>query len=145
MIVGYDGSAAAEAALTCALDEGRRFATRVRLVYVLDSPVYIEPTAQRPMEWPDSQFRRDAEAAVEEAAAKAARSAPDVNVRAVVLEGPVAATLCALSTRARMVVLGHGGRGGFSGLLLLSSVAPQLLHHAHCPVAVVREIGSARE
>jgi nucleotide-binding universal stress UspA family protein len=137
IVVGYDCSAGAEAALAWALDEGRRLAMRVCLVYVLEWPVHIEPIAQRPVGWPDSQFRSDAEAVVEDAAADAARSAPDVTVRSAVLEGPVAATLCALSAQARMIVLGHRGRGGFSGLLV-GSVSVAVTAHAHCPVVVVR-------
>ena len=137
IVVGYDGSAAAAAALTWAIDEGRRLATPVRLVYVLEWPVHLDPIAQRPAGWPDSQFRRDAEAVVEEAAADAARSEPDVTVRSVVLEGPVAATLCTLSAQARMIVLGHRGVGGFSGLLV-GSVSLAVTAHAHCPVVVVR-------
>jgi nucleotide-binding universal stress UspA family protein len=141
IVVGYDGSVAATAALRWALDEGRRLAAPVRLVYVLEWPVHIEPIAQRPAGWPDSQFRRDAEAVVEDAITDAARSDPDVTVRPVLLEGPVAATLCTLSMPVRMIVLGHRGRGGFSGLLL-GSVSLAVAAHAQCPVVVVRGASS---
>ena len=144
IVVGYDGSVAATAALRWALDEGRRRAAPVRLVYVLEWPVHIDPIAQRPAGWPDSQFHRDAEAVVEAAVAGAARSDPDVVLRSVVLEGPAAATLCELSTQAQMIVLGHRGHGGFSGLLL-GSVSLAVAAHAQCPVVVVRGASSPDE
>ncbi|WP_345409075.1 universal stress protein, partial [Amycolatopsis samaneae] len=45
--------------------------------------------------------------------------------------------LLELSGRARLVVVGSHGRGGFTGMLL-GSTGQALVQHARCPVLVVR-------
>jgi nucleotide-binding universal stress UspA family protein len=49
--------------------------------------------------------------------------------------------LIELSRDARMLVLGHTGRGGFAGMLV-GSTASAVASHAHCPVAVIRDTTS---
>ena len=62
---------------------------------------------------------------------------PDVDVRENVIKGRPAFELIAASRGALLLVVGSRGRGGFTSLLL-GSVSHTVLHHAHCPVAVVR-------
>jgi nucleotide-binding universal stress UspA family protein len=60
---------------------------------------------------------------------------PAVNVETAVIEGPPAQVLVDMSADADLLVVGC--RGGFSELLL-GSVSQQCVHHARCPVTVVR-------
>lgn len=62
---------------------------------------------------------------------------PSVSVEYKVLRGGAREALIESSGSAELLVVGARGRGGFVGLLL-GSVSQALLHHAHCPVTVVR-------
>ncbi len=65
-------------------------------------------------------------------------SRPELQVTIDVLRGPASeAILHAADERARMIVVGSRGLGGFRGLML-GSVSRQLCEHAPCPVTVVR-------
>jgi nucleotide-binding universal stress UspA family protein len=50
---------------------------------------------------------------------------------------PPAQAVMQAAVGADLLVMGARGRGGFAGLLL-GSVSDQLVHHAPCPVTVVR-------
>jgi nucleotide-binding universal stress UspA family protein len=62
---------------------------------------------------------------------------PDVCVNREVVRDNPSLALLRFAERARLVVVGTRGRGGFEGLVL-GSTGQHLLHHAPCPVAVVR-------
>ncbi|MFY1620234.1 universal stress protein [Micromonospora sp. WMMD736] len=80
----------------------------------------------------------DERAAVEEAVEPWRRTFPELELTVDLVAGSPAATLIEASRSAQLVVVGSRGRGGLAGMLL-GSVSQQLIQHAGCPVAVVRE------
>ncbi|QNE79001.1 universal stress protein [Streptomyces finlayi] len=62
---------------------------------------------------------------------------PQVEVERRLVRSRIRPALIDASRGAQLLVTGARGHGGFAGLLL-GSVSQALLHHAHCPVTVVR-------
>ncbi len=61
-----------------------------------------------------------------------------VAVSASVRKGNAAQVLLAAADGAELLVVGSRGHGGFSGALL-GSVSQHCVHHARCPIVIVRE------
>lgn len=134
--VGVDGSKHAEAALGFAAQEASLRGARLLIVCVWDIPMMIEPVGNYPEESFEA-LREDAESIVGPAVARVAELQPLVACEGKVIEGRPAAVLLEEAQQADMIVVGSRGRGGFASLLL-GSVSQQLVHHAPCPVVVVR-------
>nr|WP_281398606.1 universal stress protein [Saccharopolyspora gloriosae] len=62
---------------------------------------------------------------------------PGLRAHAVAVRAHPVPALVDAADASPLLVVGHRGSGGFSGLLL-GSVAAGVLHHARCPVAVIR-------
>ncbi|MEV7795941.1 universal stress protein [Streptomyces sp. NPDC087512] len=83
------------------------------------------------------RLRRAEQLLLDETVAPLQEAFPQVAVERRLLRSRIRPALTEASRSARLVVTGARGRGGFGGLLL-GSVSQALLHHAHCPVTVVR-------
>jgi nucleotide-binding universal stress UspA family protein len=134
--VGVDGSAAGEAAVAFAFEEAGLRKARLRAIHVWSDPDLagageLMPLVYDPQIVAEDQIRR-----LGESLAVWREKYPEIQLVSEVVHGRPVRILAGASTRADLLVVGSRGRGGFAGLVL-GSVSHGLLHHAHCPLAVV--------
>jgi len=136
--VGIDGSHDAHRALEWAMREAA--VRHVPLTVVTVHEVAVSGWTGQPIIFPGDQadaekVRQAAEEMVAKAAGQLGESQPaSVTVRAV--NGFPAQELIEASRDADLLVVGSRGGGGFARLML-GSISQKVVHHAHCPVAVV--------
>jgi nucleotide-binding universal stress UspA family protein len=139
IVVGVDGSECGQAALAQAVAEAHRRGARLRVVSAWEVPpaVYAGGLAPGLDEGTLEGLRENAETVVREALAQAERAQPGIACEGEAVEGHAAEVLLREARDASLIVVGNRGRGGFTSLLL-GSVSQAVVHHAHCPVLVVR-------
>jgi nucleotide-binding universal stress UspA family protein len=136
VVVGLDGSPSSDAALAFAFE-----AAALRGVAVHAVRTWWDLTAETAWQRGLTATNLASIEAAEqrlltEQLADCAAAHPDVQVHQALTRDRPAHTLVEQSAKAQLVVVGTRGRGGFRGLLL-GSTSQALIHHAHCPVAVV--------
>jgi nucleotide-binding universal stress UspA family protein len=136
VVVGVDGSPTSEAAVAFAFEAAALQNVPLVAVHVWHD-LLVDPTMAPLLDW-DVVESDEREVLAERLAGWTAKY-PDVPVRRLVACDRPGRALVDESGRAQLVVVGSRGRGGFRGMLL-GSVSQALLHHAHCPVAVVRAV-----
>jgi nucleotide-binding universal stress UspA family protein len=134
VVVGVDGSPQSDAALAFAVEAavGRRAPLRAVHAW-LDSVVPF--VVNEPVDWAAVAAKESG--LIPERLAPWRKKHPDLGVESVVTHDRAAHALMQNSGDAQLVVVGSRGRGGLAGMTL-GSVSQALLHHAGCPVAVVR-------
>ena len=140
IVVGVDGSDCGRAALEFAADEAALRGAQLRIVSIWHVPttaygggfaLVVDGSAFE-------SFRERTQGIVDEAVAAVKQAQPAVECEGKAVEGQPAATLLEEGADASLIVVGNRGLGGFASLLV-GSVSQQVVHHASCPVVVVRE------
>lgn len=145
VVVGVDGSPSCRVAVRWAAREAMMRSVPLTLVHVV--PTYMAgssslawpggPSPAELRQWQEDEARKiiaDAIKVVEDSAEDKDR--PEINSE-LFFGGPVP-TLVDLSKEAKMVVVGCRGQSALRRGLL-GSVSTGLVHHAHCPVAVIHD------
>jgi nucleotide-binding universal stress UspA family protein len=142
VVVGVDGSVMGEQAVGFAFAEAalRKAPLRALHASTWNAPLPAPQDAAVPYANPPGALAGEEERLVSEALAGHRERYPEVPVEDQVVHGRTREALIEASHSAQLLVVGARGRGGFAGLLL-GSVSQAVLHHAHCPVAVVRGSG----
>ena len=144
IVVGVDGSPAAEVALGCAIREAEIWDAELTAVAAVPVGTGAGILAWLPAAVDHEAILRDVGEGLDVVVDRALADHPGVEVRRHVLDGTGAALLTEFSTAVDLVVVGSRGRGGFAGLLL-GSTSQAVLHHAACPVMVVTMRGREAE
>ena len=145
ILVGVDGSPESESAVEWAAREAVLHGVPLTLAHVL-------PSAQA-LTWYEVSVSSELDEIAQRRAREILRQATLVAEQAVANSGPITIsehveegnatkTMVDLSKDAQLLVVGNRGLGRV-GRALLGSVSSGLIHHAHCPVAVVHEQADA--
>ncbi|HHY07928.1 MAG TPA: universal stress protein [Corynebacteriales bacterium] len=138
VVVGVDGSKISELALEEAFKAAEAYGTGVIAVNAwLDRAVQstLAGVNLSSREWQRAQ--EEQEKMLEESLAPVKAAYPNVKVKLVVHRESPEVSLAEEACKARLLVVGSHGRGGFAGMLL-GSTSRALLRLAPCPLMVVR-------
>ena len=141
IVVGVDGSPASKVAVDWAARDAAMRNVALTLVHVANG--VVAPWSQAPLptgfgEWQQQRGRQFIDDAIRVAAEATIETGP-VRMKTEMYYSATIPTLVDLSKEAGMVVVGSRGQGAFGSPL--GSVSTGLVHHAHCPVAVIHDWG----
>ncbi|MFK0246004.1 universal stress protein [Amycolatopsis azurea] len=145
VVVGVDGSTLSEEALAWAFEEAAiRKTSLVALHAWHDGDIAGLFTGEGALPFPGESLRETENRVLGQRLAGWRKRYLQVPVDQVVVRDKPRRRLLDLSEQAQLVVVGGRGRGGFAGLAF-GSTSHALIHHAKCPVMVVRATGRSAE
>jgi nucleotide-binding universal stress UspA family protein len=136
VVVGVDGSPVSEAALAYAFEAASVRQVPLVAVHAWQDAM-IDTSVELLYDW--TAVEAGEQQVLAERLAGWASKYPDVAVERVVVRDRPAHALQERSVGAGLLVVGSRGRGGLVGAVL-GSVSQKLLHHAACPVVIVRPV-----
>lgn len=135
VVVGVDGSEGSKDALRWAVRQARFTGATVQAVIAWQYPMFLGWAA---VGTDNTDYGQVAEQALAEAIAEIV--GPEFQVKTSVVEGYAGQILVEASADAELLVVGSRGYSAFADALL-GSVSTYCVHHAHCPVTVIRPSG----
>lgn len=136
IVVGIDGSESSQRALEWAGEEARLRGATLKVIHAWFDP-FVAGYFVAPAVYERAAMEEAAREVLEKAVASIPDGSPDLEVEGVLVHGQAESVLLCASQTADMVVVGSRGRSGIAGALL-GSVSQRVVHHAECPVVVVR-------
>lgn len=138
IVVGADGSPSSRAAFRWAVQQAELTGATVHAVIAWQYPVATGGYAWAPVAVLDStDLQEAAEKVLADEIGEVVGARSDVRVRPEAIEGSPAQVLLSAAEGADLLVVGSRGHGGFAGALL-GSVSQHCVHHAKCPVVIIR-------
>jgi nucleotide-binding universal stress UspA family protein len=137
VVAGVDDSTSADLVLETAFEAAHRQTAPLVVVraYLPAIPLWLANVRAAEVATPEQD--ENERAGLEEQLAPWRAKYPDVPVEVVLTHDSASAALVEASRRGRLVIVGSHGHGAIAGALI-GSAGLQLLHHADCPVQVVR-------
>jgi nucleotide-binding universal stress UspA family protein len=138
IVVGVDGSAASRAAFRWAVRQAELTGATVQAITAWQYPVATGGYAWAPVAViDDTDLQEAADKTLADEISEVVGARTDVKLLPQAVEGNPAQVLLDASAGADLLVVGSRGHGGFAGALL-GSVSQHCVHHADCPVVIIR-------
>ncbi len=138
IVVGVDGSPSSRAALRWAVRQATFTGGTVDAIIAWQIPALVQSYGWPPLYVEESGDFEEAAKQTVEAVINAEVEPADIHlVKSRVIQGHPAQVLLDAAAGADLLVVGSRGHGAFAEALL-GSVGQYCVHHAHCPVLIMR-------
>jgi nucleotide-binding universal stress UspA family protein len=138
IVVGVDGSPSSRTALRWAIRQANCTNGTVDAVLAWQIPMMLQSYGMAPIYVEgDGSFEENANKTIDAVISEEVEPADSGRVRSLVINGHPAEVLLDVAVGADLLVVGNRGHGEFAKALL-GSVSQNCVHHASCPVLIMR-------